>query len=51
MNTTLRYRNEYENYAPFQVYYHKSVKYRLSHERFVVPWQMEESKKEKSKSK
>jgi hypothetical protein len=51
MDTNVRYRNDYENYAPYKVYFRKSVKYQFSHERFVVPWQLEENKKEKTNSK
>lgn len=46
MDSDNKYRNEYENYPPYKVYYHKSVKYHFSHERFVVPWQLEESNEE-----
>jgi hypothetical protein len=51
MDTTVKYRSDYENYPPYKVYFHKSVKHCLSHERFVVPWQMEENKKEKTNKK
>jgi len=51
MDTTVRYRSDYENYPPYKVYYHKSVRYHLSHQKFVVPWQMEEDKEEKGKVK
>ncbi len=51
MDTTVRYRSDYENYPPYKVYYRKSVKYHLSHEKFVVPWQLDENKKEKANTK
>lgn len=51
METSVRYRSDYENYSPYKAYFHKSVKYHFSHERFVVPWQLEEDKKEKTKVK
>ncbi|MCA1759325.1 MAG: hypothetical protein LC658_06115 [Bacteroidales bacterium] len=51
MDTDVKYRSDYENYPPYKVYFHKSVKHHFSHEKFVVPWQMEENKKEKTNSK
>ena len=51
MDTALKYRSDYENYTPYKEYYHRIVKYHLSHERFIVPWQLEEDKKEKGKVK
>ena len=50
MDTDVRYRSDYENYPPYKVYLHKSVKYHLSHEKFVVPWQLEENKNKKEKT-
>ncbi|MDD4143921.1 MAG: hypothetical protein PHN68_04735 [Prolixibacteraceae bacterium] len=47
MEKNVKYRNDFENYPVYQVYYHRSIKYHVAHERFVVPWQMEENTKEK----
>ena len=47
MERKVKYSNDYENYPVYQVYYHRSIKYHVAHERFVVPWQMEEKSKEK----
>jgi hypothetical protein len=41
MDTLYRNTKEEESYPFFQVRYSKKVKYHHSHERFVVPWQME----------
>ena len=51
MDTTVKYRSDYENYSPYKVYYRKNVRYRLSHQKFVVPWQLVDDKKEKEKAK
>jgi hypothetical protein len=51
MERKVKYSNDYENYPVYQVYYHRSIKYHVAHERFVVPWQMEENTKEKDSAK
>jgi hypothetical protein len=48
MKATERYRSDYENYQPSQVFYQKSHRYDFSNEKFVVPWQLEENKNEKA---
>lgn len=50
MDTAVKYRSDYENYPPNKVFYRKTVRYQMSHQRFVVPWQLENDKKEKSES-
>ncbi|SHF21997.1 hypothetical protein SAMN05444274_10487 [Mariniphaga anaerophila] len=50
MNTGLRYRNEYENYPPYKVYFQKRVSCHVIQDNFVVPWQLEDDKKGKEKS-
>lgn len=50
MDVLVKYKSEYEHYPPQQMYY-KRIRYNLAHERFVVPWQMEESEKPKAKTK
>jgi len=47
MKATERYRSDYENYHPSQVFYYKSARFHFSNDKFVVPWQLEENKKEK----
>jgi hypothetical protein len=42
MDTFHKDRKEEQSYPFFHVRYSKQVKYHHSHERFVVPWQMEE---------
>jgi hypothetical protein len=44
MDDFSKYKSEYESYPPYHVRYRKNIKYHISHERFVVPWQMEEKK-------
>jgi hypothetical protein len=52
MDTFYRYRKEEdESYPLYQARYSKQVKYHHSHERFVVPWQMEVFEKEKEDAK
>ncbi len=48
MTTIEKYQSDYENYLPYRVYFRRTVRYRITHERFVVPWQLNEEKKEKS---
>ncbi len=46
MKDSSKYKRENESYSSYRVHYHKSLKYNLSHQRFVVPWQMDEVKKD-----
>lgn len=49
MGSKVKYRSDYEYLPPRQVYTQK-VKYHFYQERFVVPWQMEDSTKEVNKN-
>ena len=44
MDTKVKYRSDYEYYPPRQMVY-QETRYHFSHEKFVVPWQMEEEGK------
>jgi hypothetical protein len=48
MDSKVKYRSDYEYFPSRQMYY-QQVKYHFSQERFVVPWQMEDSTKEMKK--
>lgn len=50
MDTAVKYRSDYENYPPNKVFYRKTVRYQMSHQRFVVPWQLENDKKKKNQN-
>jgi hypothetical protein len=50
MNKGNRNSNEYEDHSPYQSYMHRNYKYSLSHDKFVVPWQMEVNKQRKKNS-
>ncbi len=49
MEAINKYRKESENYVPNLVRYNRSYKHLHSHQRFVVPWQMEDVKSLKDK--
>jgi hypothetical protein len=51
MEAPFKYRKESENYSPVREHYHRSFKYHLSHERFIVPWQMDDIKQKKENEK
>ena len=45
MNEWKKNRQTEENKLSFREFQHKSTRYDISHERFVVPWQMEHNEK------
>lgn len=51
MEKELRFSDEYENFHPSVRYFHRSLKSPMSPCKFVVPWQLEESRKDKKKQK
>ncbi len=51
MTTVEKYRSDYENWLPYRVYFRKTVRYSVSHERFIVPWQLVDEKREKPEEK
>lgn len=48
MSKTSKNRNEYQDYPSYRSYLRRNHNYSLSHDKFVVPWQME-SYNQKSK--
>jgi hypothetical protein len=42
MKTISKIKTEYESKNPYRGYYYRSVRHEITHERFVVPWQMDE---------
>ncbi len=50
MNELLKHKNVNDNYRPTKVLYHQSS-FKVSHEKFVVPWQMDDYNKHREKAK
>lgn len=51
MEKTLRFSDEYENFHPSVKYFHRSLTSPKSLPKFIVPWQLMESKNEKKMQK
>ena len=47
MEKAAKYNNDFENYPVYRFSYRRTIKYHIAHERFVVPWQMEENSKKR----
>jgi len=43
MKTLKKSKKEFESNTPNSEYYFRAVRYEVTHERFIVPWQMEDS--------
>ncbi len=50
MNELVKHKNAYDNYRTIKVLYHNASQ-KASHEKFIVPWQMDEDNKRKEKTK
>lgn len=51
METLSKYRKKSESDSLYKVHYNKSLKVTLSHQRFVVPWQLDDLTKGKEEVK